>query len=306
MSGAAGALNVSGAAGALNAGGVAGGGGATDAPQFGPPRPLVQLHMDPQGGAGGALGYEEDDPCFTADRLELYYAIRRGELGNDEDIYVSKRATTAEPWGAPTRVEELRSSGTDGTPIVSPDGLTIWFASTRAGGAGGLDIWSARRSRRTARWSAPTFEAALSSPKGDKAAAISANLLEMVVASTRGGDARGFDLYLTRRLSRTAPWSAPSALVELNGAGDEGSGHLVRDGLGIVFAAQRPAGTSSRLYYASRGGPTSRFGSVLPLTGLASPDSGAEDTDPWVSAELDYIVFASNRSGRWQVFEASR
>jgi Tol biopolymer transport system component len=306
MGGAAGALNVGGAAGALNVGGEAGGSGVTDVPQFGPPRALVQLHIDPQGGAGGALGYEEDDPCFTADRLELYYAIRRGELGNDEDIYVSKRLSTTEPWGAPTRVEELRSGGTDGTPIVSPDGLTIWFASTRAGGAGGMDIWSARRNRRSAPWSAPTYVAALSSPEGDKAPAISTNLLEMVVASTRGGAARGFDLYLTRRSSGTAPWTAPRALLELNGAGEESSGQLVKDGLGIVFAAERPAGTPSKLYYASRSGPTARFGSVTALTGLASPDPAAEDRDPWVSAELDYIVFASNRSGRWQVFEASR
>src|SRR5215210_2547525 len=40
---------------------------------------------------------------------------------------------------------ELNTPSLDGCPILSPDGKSLFMASNRPGGQGGLDIWVARR-----------------------------------------------------------------------------------------------------------------------------------------------------------------
>lgn len=49
----------------------------------------------------------------------------------------------------------LNTPATDGCPILSPDGLSLYMASNRPGGMGGLDIWVARRTATTDGWGAP-------------------------------------------------------------------------------------------------------------------------------------------------------
>lgn len=50
---------------------------------------------------------------------------------------------------------ELNTPALDGCPIQSPDGLSLYMASNRPGGKGGLDIWVATRASTSAPWGAP-------------------------------------------------------------------------------------------------------------------------------------------------------
>src|SRR5215204_6499550 len=50
---------------------------------------------------------------------------------------------------------ELNTVALDGCPIESPDGLSLYIASNRPGGLGGIDIWIARRASGAAPWGAP-------------------------------------------------------------------------------------------------------------------------------------------------------
>ena len=50
---------------------------------------------------------------------------------------------------------ELNTAALDGCPIQSPDGLSLYIASNRPGGRGGLDIWKATRASANAQWGAP-------------------------------------------------------------------------------------------------------------------------------------------------------
>jgi hypothetical protein len=59
---------------------------------------------------------------------------------------VAARADRASPFGTATHVAELSSSSDDWAAALSADGLTIYFSSNRAGGAGGLDVLYATRS----------------------------------------------------------------------------------------------------------------------------------------------------------------
>src|SRR4029453_5848272 len=50
---------------------------------------------------------------------------------------------------------ELNTPSLDGCPIQAPDGLSLYIASNRPGGVGGLDIWVASREHRGDPWGAP-------------------------------------------------------------------------------------------------------------------------------------------------------
>src|SRR5262245_31732538 len=49
---------------------------------------------------------------------------------------------------------DLNTASVDGCPIQAPDGLSLYMASNRPGGRGGLDIWVATRSSTSAPWGA--------------------------------------------------------------------------------------------------------------------------------------------------------
>ena len=50
---------------------------------------------------------------------------------------------------------EVNTPSLDGCPIQSPDGLSLYLASNRPGGKGGLDVWVTTRASATAAWAAP-------------------------------------------------------------------------------------------------------------------------------------------------------
>lgn len=91
-------------------------------------------------------------PWISPDGDVLYFNSER--TGNSE-IFVTQRG----PGGAftePVLVGELNSEGTEDFPVLSEDRLSIFFASTRPGGLGGPDIWTASRSTMDDGFGTPT------------------------------------------------------------------------------------------------------------------------------------------------------
>ena len=65
-------------------------------------------------------------------------------------------------WGSAQKLDEiggnsseLNTASLDGCPIQSPDGRSLFIASNRPGGKGGLDIWVATRESSSAPWGTP-------------------------------------------------------------------------------------------------------------------------------------------------------
>jgi hypothetical protein len=101
-------------------------------------------------------------PSISADGLELFFmSIRPGGYGGP-DIYVTKRATTADRWGPPENLGPTVNTAYgnslygEWSPCISQDGLTLFFASARPpGSASNLDIWMTRRATRGDPWQPP-------------------------------------------------------------------------------------------------------------------------------------------------------
>ena len=85
----------------------------------------------------------EGTPAFSKDGKTMILA--RGNNGKrkgglDVDLYIS-RLGEGNAWSQPARLPISDSLAWDGSPAFSADGKTLYFASNRAGGIGGIDLY---------------------------------------------------------------------------------------------------------------------------------------------------------------------
>ncbi|WP_171741785.1 OmpA family protein [Spirosoma taeanense] len=85
----------------------------------------------------------EGTPAFSKDGKTMILA--RGNNGKrkgglDVDLFIS-RLGEGNAWSQPLRLPISDSTAWDGSPAFSADGKTLYFASNRAGGAGGIDLY---------------------------------------------------------------------------------------------------------------------------------------------------------------------
>ncbi|MBI2567850.1 MAG: PD40 domain-containing protein [Candidatus Schekmanbacteria bacterium] len=175
-------------------------------------------------------GYTQDPPLD--DILDVYAAdVVGGVPGPGSNL------------GAPPNSEYL-----DGEQAIHPDGVTLYFASTRPGGEGGYDLWSSRREGSA--WNVPV---AVGPPINSYATEIqptfSADGTAMYFSSDRGGPAEGMAIY--RSALEDGAWSAPELVIR----GIAGEPALTSDGayLYFVHVLTDPEGTfDADIWYSAR------------------------------------------------------
>jgi hypothetical protein len=87
---------------------------------------------------------QEVDPGISADGQMLFFASNRSGGYGDDDIWVTRRATTDDDWGEPVNLGPIiNSSGWEDYPNVSADGSTLFFVSSLSDRWNGGDIWQA-------------------------------------------------------------------------------------------------------------------------------------------------------------------
>jgi hypothetical protein len=148
---------------------------------------------------------EEASPYLLGD--ELYFGSMRaggyssagdGPVSGDADIYVS--AFDGESFGAPQLAAGLNTSSHDFRPNLRRDGLEIVLDSTRPGGLGDFDIWTATRECTSAAWSMPTnLGTSVNSPAGEHRPSLSGDGTTLYFGSNRPGSEGNLDLYVTTR-----------------------------------------------------------------------------------------------------------
>ena len=81
------------------------------------------------------------------DGLEIFFGSARpgGLVFMVLDIWVSTRASTSAPWNPPVLAVGINSLEEDRSPKLSPDGSVLYFHSSRTGGFGAFDLYSATR-----------------------------------------------------------------------------------------------------------------------------------------------------------------
>ncbi len=81
------------------------------------------------------IGTSQRDTRVSGDGLTVYFA-------SDGNLFVSRRAFRTATWGAPVNLGPMiNTTATDRVPSPSGDGRELYFSSSRAGGAGGQDVY---------------------------------------------------------------------------------------------------------------------------------------------------------------------
>lgn len=99
----------------------------------------------------------------------LLLAFSEKKNSQDDDLYVSFLGKDGK-WSKPeTLGKDINSAGTETTPFLASDEKTLYFASDRKGGVGGVDIWvSKRKDKSWASWSEPVNLGEKINTKGDE------------------------------------------------------------------------------------------------------------------------------------------
>jgi len=216
-------------------------------------------------------------------------------------------------WSTAQKIDEvggnhpdLNTSSLDGCPIQSPDGLSLYLASNRPGGRGGLDIWMASRASTNAPWGAPQN---LGEPVNSAAddfcpTPVGKRGLFFVSREALPGACGQGDIYYTHRTG-AAGWAEPQRLLcapagpnsELDEQGPswvDVSGKLRGRKL-LYFSRSSVAPNVPGEIFVSERQNGARFGPATAVSELN--DATANDIQPNVRADGLEIVFSSNRSG---------
>jgi hypothetical protein len=97
---------------------------------------------------------------------------------------------------------------------MSADARTLAFTSTRTGGAGGTDLWVAKRASNWINIAPPVPLAGVNTTSDEEGGQLSDDQLALVFASTRDGGLGGLDLWLSTRRAAEVPFGAHVNLTD--------------------------------------------------------------------------------------------
>ena len=149
------------------------------------------------------------------------------------------------------------------TPVFSADGRWLLFASTRAGGAGGSDLYRVPVDAQGQLGAVQSLGPAINSRGNETAPTLSLDGTALLFASDGHGGAGGLDLFVAHW--NGAAFIAPAVLGEINSVEDELDASWLGDGRALVWARGTFAGPSQLLLAACKGGHYGR-GQPLPLS----------------------------------------
>lgn len=223
-------------------------------------------------------------------------------------------ATLLSSWSSAQKIDtvggnslELNTPALEGCPFQAPDGLSLYLASNRPGGKGGLDIWVSTRASTSAPWGAPVnLGEPVNSPADDfcPTAVGKAGLFFVSREALPGACGQG-DIYFTHR-NAAGSWAEPERLLcapagpnsELDEQGPtwlDASGGKLRGKKLLYFSRSSATPAVPGQIYVSERQNGARFG---PATAVAElNDAAANDIQPNVRADGLEIVLSSNRTG---------
>ncbi len=189
---------------------------------------------------------DDDDPSLTGDLLEIYFKSDRGTPG-DFDIWLSTRASRADPWGEPDVVVELSSDEDEWAAVTDESGTHVVITRSVPGNV--LDLLGASRASADEPWGAPAPLANLATPVYEADGHLDPSGLRLFFAGElAGGDGR--DIYIAERPSPEDDFGPPARVAELSSGSRDEDPWVSPDGNVIVISSDRTG--DQELYWSSR------------------------------------------------------
>jgi Cys-rich repeat protein len=189
----------------------------------------------------------DEDPFLMPGEQTLYFTSTRG--GNGRDIYVATKSGSTFTGIAPVSpVNALQDD--DFRPMLTRDGLTMFFGSRRVSPAGDSDgeIWVAQRTTPTGTFMPPTPLTVLNTSGIDFPVSLSADGCTLTLASNRETGLSGTQIYRLYQATRAATLSTVTVTMTVSGNGRVVDGPFnCGPGTPGTCTAQRPFGTPLRV-----------------------------------------------------------
>jgi hypothetical protein len=274
--------------------------------------------FEPVAGDVNTSSFGESKPTLTDDETEMVFFAHgtRNDGGafaddGDHEIWAGRRPTRSDPWSA-SIVGELASKvidgGVNGTgktgidldPAVSGNGLTLVYASQRAG-FGPYELFMSTRTSRTVVWEAPAIIESLKDPAFDTAPHFSVDGSRLYFVSDRTGTANVYEAPVNG-----GAIGAPSPLV--GPINEAPTGYPVLSADGLVIYVQRlvaPDMKRSVIWRATRGSTSQAFGAPAAVPEL---ERGYTQMPGWLSRDgcRLYYTFRETVDAAADIWIASR
>src|SRR4029450_3427331 len=225
-----------------------------------------------------------------------FFAVVFGLLFSVVDSFAD---ATFSDWSAPINLGSvINSDAAEQAPAISPDGLALYYLSTRAGGIGANDLWVSRRATRNAAWEAPkNLGAPINTTANETHPAVSPAGLALYFTSDRPGGFGLNDIWVSTRtnVNDDFSWQAPVNLGPvINSALEDAAPYVVTlQGQNALFYSRGPMLTNQDLYISVQNAGV--WGTPTILTGLRTTD--ATEARATVRADGRVIFFYSGRTG---------
>jgi Tol biopolymer transport system component len=248
--------------------------------------------------------YLDGCPILSPDRRSLYMASNRPGGVGGLDIWVARRASRDDPFGAPQNLRAPVNSAADDFCPTPLRGRRLYFVSSREGGCGGADIYLTRRDPKQG-WAEPVNpgcevnsaagEASPSFIKTEGRAVLYFSSTKPGGFAPESGSPPDSDIYVSAR-QRDGNFGPATLVAGLNTEADDARPNVRSDGLEIVFDSTR-LGTlgGPDLYSATRG----RVGYAwrTPVNLGPTVNTASSESRGSLSRDGRILFFGSNRPG---------
>jgi hypothetical protein len=237
-------------------------------------------------------------PALDSEGLMLLFAS-----ANPGDLFSARRASRETSTFSDVLPIGVNSQYTEVTPSLSPDGLTLWFASDRPGAQSFRDLLVAQRSSLADDFDDASFVTEANSVWIENLPSAYANGMLLLFSSDRPGVGM-MDLWQASRASSSDPFSNFQPMLGLNSLFDDSGARMTADLLHVYFTSERDGGAGGRdLWLADRSSESEPFGAPQNLVEL---NGAADDADAAISSDGRELFFVSTRSGDGQIWRSIR
>lgn len=232
-------------------------------------------------------------------------------VGNTSPDAASDAAPDARParcnptaaFGKPVALASLDTSADDEHAELSADELTIYFSSTRPGGAGGFDIYQATRGSISESFGNVMPAQGINTAGDERTPRMAGNGLSMY-AMIAAPTFPGLHIALATRPNVTVAFSAMRTVANVNNATNTADPYVLPSG-NVMYLASDLAGNLG-LYRSAKVSGAFATPTLVPGVNLDTP---AVENNPVVTADELTLFFGSTRpdgTGDFDIYQARR
>lgn len=193
-----------------------------------------------EGGQGGA--------SMSIDNKHLYFTVCKDEGGAQINCDIYHSDFKDGEWTKAEKIPGINDPDFwDSQPTLASDGITLYFASDRKGGRGGVDIYKTIKDEKTGIWCDPiNLGPTINTRYDEKSPFIHSDFETMYFCSDGHPGVGGFDIFYSR-LDSAGKWGEPKNIgVPINTKSDDLGFFVSTDGHLGYFASNEPSRAKGR------------------------------------------------------------